>query len=52
MQMIKEFLELLKFNTVSWLSIITIVELYVQGNMNGGAGLFVLYGIYKIISEK
>lgn len=52
MQMIKEFFELLKFNTVSWLSIITIVELYVQGTMDGGVGLFILYGLYKIISTK
>ena len=51
MDKFKEFLQMLKFNTVSWLSIITISELYVQGNMDVGFGLFILYGIYKIISK-
>lgn len=51
MEQFKEFLQLLKFNTVTWLSIITIAELYVQGTMDGGVGLFILYGIYKLISK-
>lgn len=51
MNQIKEFLALLKFNTVTWLSIITLCELFLTYGLKGGAGLFLMYGCYKIVSK-
>ena len=52
MKLFKEFLELIKFNTISWLSVITLSELFVTGNISKGAFLFILYGLYKFSFNK
>ena len=49
---INEFFKLIKFNTVTWISIITLCELFVTGGIDKGGLLFVLYGIYKLFSSK
>jgi len=51
MEQFKVFLQIIKFNTVTWLSIITLCELFLTHGLKGGAGLFLMYGIYKIISK-
>jgi len=52
MKLFKEFLELIKFNMVTWLGVITLFELFVTGDINKSIVLFVLYGVYKIFTFK
>jgi hypothetical protein len=52
MKLFKEFLDLIKFNMVTWLCIITLTELFVTGEIDKSIVLFILYGTYKFFIAK